>query len=83
MIIEGRPTVDLKVSFQLNEAEARAFDALVGYGADNFIKAFYEGLGKAYMQEHEAGLRSLFKSVRESLPGILGKLDNARVAFNG
>lgn len=49
---------------ELNDAEVEALDALAGYGVDSFLKVFYEKLGRAYMEPHEAGLRSLFKAVQ-------------------
>lgn len=78
-----RPTVELRVALILSEEEARALDALVGYGDDAFIKVFYEHLGKAYMEKHEEGLRALFQSVRDFLPGILERTTRARATFNG
>lgn len=81
--IVQRPKVDVSATFSLNEAEMRAMDALVGYGVDGFLEVFYRQLGKAYMQPHEAGLRSLFKSIRETVPGILQRTDAARKAFVG
>ena len=81
-IIE-RPRIELQVLLALTEEECRALDALVGYGDDAFIKAFYELLGKAYMEKHEAGLRLLFKSIREQMPCALAKVDDARKVFNG
>lgn len=79
----GRPTVQLHVDIQLTELEARAIDALVGYGDDDFVKVFYEKLGKAYMEKYEAGLRSFFKSMREQLPQLLSRADEARKVFHG
>lgn len=79
--ISARPRVDIAINFQVNEAEARALDALAGYGDDAFVKAFYEELGKAYMEKHEAGLRKFLTSIRCSLPPILSQLDNAKKAF--
>ena len=79
--LETKPTVQLSVTIRLTESEARALDALVGYGDDAFVKAFYEGLGKAYMEQHEDGLRSLFKSVRSFMPGILERANLARKVF--
>lgn len=73
--------INLKVTFVVNEAEARALDALVGYGDDAFVKVFYEKLGQAYMAPNEAGLRSFFKSIRSEMPGILTRLDKARESF--
>lgn len=81
--IIGRPNVNLDLTFRINEAEARALDDLAGYGDDAFIAAFYEKLGKAYMEKHEAGLRSFLCSVRKFIPGELSKLDRARQAFYG
>ena len=79
--IIGRPNVNLDLTFRINEAEARALEDLAGYGDDNFIKAFYEKLGKCYMEKHEAGLRSFLCSVRSFLPPQLAALDEARKAF--
>ena len=79
--IIGRPNVNLDLTFRINEAEARALEDLAGYGDDNFIKAFYEKLGKCYMEKHEAGLRSFLCSVRKFLPSYLAALDEARKAF--
>lgn len=78
-----RPRLDLNVQFNVNEEEARALDALVGYGDDAFIKHFKETLGSAYIRDHEQGLRSFFKSVREMMPPILNKLDAARRVYEG
>ncbi len=78
-----RPRVDLNVQFNVNEEEARALDALVGYGDDAFIKHFKETLGTAYIRDHEEGLRSFFKAVRAMMPPILHKLDAARRVFEG
>lgn len=68
---------------QFNEAELRALDALVGYGVEGFLKVFYAQIGQHYMKPHEAGLRLLFKSVREIVPGILHRTDDARSVFIG
>ncbi len=82
--LTSQPRIALRVAFEVDEAEARALDALVGYGADAFINAFYEKLGKAYLQEHEAGLRKFFKSIRDMMPGILKRMqDGTRVFTHG
>lgn len=78
-----KPKVEVSATMQFSEAELRALDALVGYGSDAFLKVFYEKMGKHYMQPHEAGLRSLFESVRQVVPGILSRTDDARRVFTG
>lgn len=80
--ITQKPQVNCDIVFTVNESEARALDALAGYGDDAFIKTFYDGLGKAYMEKHEKGLRTFLQDVRTNLPSILSRLDNARVAFD-
>lgn len=62
--IDCRSTIQAHITLRLNEDEAAALDALVGYGVESFLKVFYEHMGRAYLQPHEKGLRSLFDSVR-------------------
>jgi hypothetical protein len=81
--ITQQPVVQVEGTFTLTESEMRALDAMVGYGEDAFLKVFYEKLGRAYMQPHEAGLRSLFKTVSANVPAILGRAKRAREAFSG
>jgi hypothetical protein len=81
--IVQRARVNMALDFTVNESEARALDALATYGDDAFIKVFYEKLGEAYMKEHEQGLRSFLKSIRESVPGYLSRMDEAREVFEG
>lgn len=77
-----RPKVEIHVTLSLNEEEARALEAIVCYGADSFLKCFYEHLGKHYLQPHEKGLRTLFDGVSETLAPILSRADKARKCFN-
>lgn len=82
-IIVESVILDIRLQFTISESEARALDALAGYGDDAFVQAFYEKLGKAYMEKHEDGLRSFLKSIRDNIPGILNRVNDARVAFKG
>lgn len=74
-------TVKFQIYVALDESQARALDALAGYGADEFIKQFYEHLGKHYMEPHEDGLRSLLKEIRHVIPSQLKQVDRARAAL--
>ncbi len=82
MKIESTPHVTLVLSLSLSEEEARALEALGGYGADAFIKRFYEFLGESYMKPHEAGLRSFLEGTK-SIAGFLTRTDDARLVFTG
>jgi len=77
-IVTSKPTLNVRISFEVDESEARALDALAGYGDDAFVKAFYEKLGEAYMKKHEAGLRRFLSSVREVVGPAIGTIDMAR-----
>lgn len=70
--------IGVRVHFEVDEEEARALDDLAGYGDDAFIKAFYENLGKAYMEKHEAGLRRFLQSIRRVVGPGLSAIDEAR-----
>lgn len=80
-ILRQLPKIECSVSLTLSESEMRAFDALVGYGEESFLKVFYDKLGRAYLGPHEAGLRTLFKAVRDQLPNILHRVTEARKVF--
>lgn len=71
----------LTVTLVLDEAEVRALDGIFGYNVEHFLKVFYERMGKAYVQPHEAGVRSLHQTIRSSVAGPLAELDKARAAI--
>lgn len=75
--------IEATATMRFSESELRALDALVGYGIDPFLTAFYEKMGKTYMQPHEAGLRTLFESIRSIVPGILSRTEDAKRVFSG
>lgn len=75
--------VTFTATIVLDEAAARALDAMAGYGADEFLKVFYAQLGKAYMQPWEHGLRNLLETIRKDLPRQLSAIDEARRAIKG
>lgn len=79
--IVDRYSLDVQVQLTINLEEARALDALSGYGVETFIKVFYEKLGEAYMKTHERGLRSFLTSIKSDIPPILGKVDKVAKVF--
>lgn len=89
--IINKATIKAEITLVLHEEEAAALDAIAGYGTDAFLKVFYAHLGVAYLKPHEAGLRSLFDSVRNgnvehddhvtSITGILQRIKQARETF--
>lgn len=81
--IQGRPSVVLTATLVLTKHELGALEALAGYGTDEFLKIFYEHMGKHYLRPHEAGLRSLFESVREHVPRLIRRAEDAEAVFDG
>ena len=82
--IKPKVRIEYSVELILNENEARALDALIGYGFDSFdkfLKEFYENMGKHYMEPHADGLRSLFKEITEQVLPQIGQIDAQREAI--
>ena len=83
--MDSKINVRIKGEFILviQEDEARALEAITGYGADNFLSFFYEKLGSHYLKPHEMGLKSLFEGVQNNLSAQLKKVVKAREVLNG
>lgn len=79
--VKATPRLGISINFDINEQEARALDALAGYGDDAFIQAFKEKLGEAYLRNHENGLRTFLRSIREVVREGLATLDKSRQLF--
>lgn len=73
--------VSLSATLTLTEPELAALEALAGYGDDAFLRNFYQLLGRTYLEPHEKGVRTLFRTVREHIPGLLSRAKKAREAF--
>lgn len=71
------PKVHFTIHCELTEGEARALDALAGYGTDEFLKTFYEHMGKAYLEPYAEDLRDLFIKIKE-LGTPLAQITDAR-----
>ena len=80
MPIRTKIQVSFHVTLQLDEVQARALDAMVGYGIESFLTTFYK-MGTHYMQPYEGGMRSLFKAIEEQVRPELSKIDRARDAI--
>ena len=57
-------SINAVLTLEITEEELRALDALAGYGVDEFLRVFYQGLGQHYLQPYAGGLRSFLHSVR-------------------
>jgi hypothetical protein len=62
--MEIKAHVDIEVVFKLNYEQAKALDAIAGYGSKEFLSVFKQHLGKEYIHPHEDGLKSLFEQIR-------------------
>jgi hypothetical protein len=78
MKTEIKPKMTFELHLTLTEEEARALNAITTYGSGEFLKVFYNELGKTYLKPHENGLRSLFANIKDTLPKDLDKIDKTR-----
>lgn len=80
MKLQAIPTVGMQIKVTLTENEARALDALAGYGDEAFLEHFYK-MGTHYLKPHEDGIKTLFAGIREILPQHLHAAEEARRVF--
>jgi len=83
MEIKSTSYFEVGITLQLTEVEARALEAIVGYGTEEFLKCFYQHLGKHYLEPHEEGVKILFKTIKTELPKHLKKADDVRDVWAG
>lgn len=74
--------IELSLTVTLTESEVRALDAIMGYGTEAFLQTFYEDLGTSYLKRNEAGVHSLFNTLRPQCQMAITRIDSARKVFN-
>ena len=74
-------TVEFKLNIELSESEARAWDAIVGYGFDAFIKVFKEKLGSHYISPYENSAKKMFEDTKRELGYQLHAIDEVKKAI--
>lgn len=78
----SRGQIEFSVTLTLTVGEAKALDAIVGYGTDAFLEVFYPKLGKAYLQPFENDMRKLFDKIKSDLGHEVHKIETAKKAIN-
>lgn len=73
--------VEFKVTLELSENEARAWDAIVGYGWEAFEKVFKEHLGKHYIQPYSNEAKEMFEHTRKNIGFQLHAVDEVKKAI--
>jgi len=81
MNIKSKTEIRFSVTIVLDESQARALDAIAGYGSVSFLENFYKNMGKSYLKPHENGIVSLFVMIRTDLKKELSLVDKAREAL--
>ena len=77
-VVEVQTSVEITATIRFTEGQLRALDAMVGYGDDAFLRAFYVKLGKHYMKPFERDLRDLFGQIRRTVPTALREVETVR-----
>lgn len=75
------PELNMRVTFEIDEREARFLDALVGYGGKELIRVVKEHLGEYYLKPYEKDGERFCETARRELGHVLGQFDKAREAF--
>jgi hypothetical protein len=75
---KSKVNIEFSITLNLTVDEASALDAIVGYGVDEFLKTFYQHVGKAYLEPYESSMKDLFKKVKEELPFEIAKIKTAQ-----
>lgn len=74
--------IDIKISVELTLSEARALNEITSYNVNDFLKIFYQHVGKSYLHPHEAGVIQLFKTAKELLGSEINKADKIIASVN-
>lgn len=74
--------LDIKISVELTLSEARALNQITSYNVHDFLKLFYQHLGKSYLHPHEAGVIQLFETAKELLGSEINKADKIVASIN-
>lgn len=74
-------TVEFKLNLELTENEARAWDAIVGYGFEAFIRVFKEKLGSHYISPYKKECKKMFEDTRQELAFQLHAIDEVKKAI--
>lgn len=81
--ITSKSTMDFMIGLNITEDEARALEAIVGYGTKPFLECFYKHMGEYYLQPYEKGVYSLFETIKNEIRPHLNKMDDCRSVFIG
>lgn len=81
--ISSNLSIEFTVTLKMSLAEAWALNQMTVYGVDSFLKGYYKQLGRSYLEPHEAGIRTLFKTIQENLPTQLHNADEYMKAIKG
>jgi hypothetical protein len=77
-----KASIEFRILLTLTIDEAAALNAIAGYGTDAFLKVFYQEMGKAYLEDYEDDLRTLFDKLQNEIPLEISKIEEARAMIN-
>jgi hypothetical protein len=78
MAVKTNIDVKITATLELTEGQLRALNAMICYGDDAFLKAFYVKLGTHYMKPFERDLRDLFTQLRNKVPSAIEEVSSIR-----
>ena len=79
--VYGLPTIELKLTLELDEAEARALFLICDYNHEEFLKMLHPHIGERLVDKHKKGILSLLKTARPELDKWLLRVNRSREVF--
>jgi len=75
--------VEMNIKLFITKEEALALNAIAGYGVKEFLKCFYEHMGRAYLEPHEEAMITLFDKLKNQIPIEVSKIETAEKQIKG
>lgn len=78
---KARVDVDYSITLTLTVNEAKALEAIAGYGTQAFLEVFYAKLGRYYLQPTEKDVILFLEKCSHCLPQEIRKIEEAQKAI--
>lgn len=77
--IDAKAKIDVsfKITLELTVNEAKALNAIAGYGTKAFLEKFYAEMGKHYLQPTETDFILFLEKCQYQIPKEISKIERA------
>lgn len=75
---KAKVDVQMNITLTLTIEEAKALNAIAGYGTKPFLDLFYEKMGKHYLQPQEKDFILFLEKCQYQIPKEISKIERAK-----